>query len=88
MPVIAECYETWWELQCQVDDFYSEQERQRPPLSRQKEFRAIKNAIIREAELIRSGAVTFEDEGLKLEARINPPFSAENGGFYVAIIRI
>ena len=67
LPTVAECYETWWELQCQVNDFYSAQDRQRPPLSRQKEFRAIKNAVIREAELIRSGAVTFEDEDLKLE---------------------
>ena len=67
LPAIAECYETWWELHCQVNDFYSKQDRQRPPLSRQKEFRAIKNAVIRDAELIRSGAVTFEDEDLKLE---------------------
>ena len=67
LPVVAECYETWWKLQCQVNVFYSEQERRRPPLSRQKEFRMIKNAVIREAELIRSGAVTFEDEDLKLE---------------------
>ena len=67
LPVVAECYETWWKLQCQVNDFYSEQDRQRPPLSRQKEFRTIKNAVIREAELIRSGAVTFEDEDLKPE---------------------
>ena len=36
-------------------------------MSRQKEFRAIKNAVIREAELIRSGAVTFEDAGLRLK---------------------
>ena len=67
LPIVAECYETWWELQCQVNEFYSEQDRQRPPLSQQKEFRAIKNAVIREVELIRSGAVTFEDEDLKLE---------------------
>ena len=67
LPIVAECYETRWELQCQVNDFYSEQDRQRPPLSKQKEFRVIKNAVIREAELIRSGAVTFEDEGFKLE---------------------
>ena len=50
-----------------MNEFYSEQDRQRPPLSQQKEFRAIKNAVIREAELIRSGAVTFEDEDLRLE---------------------
>ena len=67
LPAVAECYETWWKLQCQVNDFYSEQERQRPPLSSQKEFCAIKNVVIREAELIRSGAVTFEDEDLRLE---------------------
>ena len=67
IPAVAECYETWWALQCQVNDFYSEQDRQRPPLSKQKEFRAIKNAVIQEAELIRLGAVTFEDEDLKLE---------------------
>ena len=67
MPVIAECYGTWWDLQCQVNDFYSKRERQRPLLCKQKEFRAIKNAVIREAEMIRSGAITFEDENLKLE---------------------
>ena len=61
LPVINECYQTWWEFQCQVEDFYSEKERQRPPLSQQKEFRSIKNAVIREAESIRTGMVTFED---------------------------
>ena len=63
LPVIDECYQTWWELQCQIEDFYSEKERRRPPLSKQKEFRSIKNAIIQEAENIRMGAVTFEDTG-------------------------
>ena len=62
MPVINECYQMWWELQCQIEDFYSERERRRPPLSEQKEFRSIKNAVIQEAENIRMGKVTFEDE--------------------------
>ena len=62
LPVIDECYQVWWELQCQIEDFYSEKERQRPPLSEQKEFRSIKNAVIQEAENIRMGKVTFEDE--------------------------
>ena len=64
LPVINECYQTWWEFQCQVEDFYSEKERQRPPLSQQKEFRSIKNAVIQEAENIRVGMVTFEDAGM------------------------
>lgn len=65
LPVINECYQAWWEFQCQVEDFYSEKMRQRPPLSQQKEFRSIKNAIIQEAESIRMGKVTFEDEGME-----------------------
>lgn len=61
LPVINECYQTWWEFQCQIEDFYSEKERQRPPLSQQREFRSIKNAVIQEAENIRMGTVIFED---------------------------
>ena len=65
-PTVAECYEKWWELQSQVEDFYSEKERHRPPLSRQKEFRQIKNTVIQEAETIRLGEITFEDDTLDL----------------------
>lgn len=66
LPTVAECYEQWWQLQGQVEDFYSEKERHRPPLSRQKEFRQIKNAVIQEAETIRLGKITFEDKTLDL----------------------
>ena len=62
LPVISECYQTWWEFQYQVEDFYSEKKRQRPPLSQQKEFRSIKNTIIRVADDFRLGQFTFEDE--------------------------
>ena len=64
LPTVAECYEKWWQLQSQVEDFYSEKEQHRPPLSRQKEFRQIKNAVIQEAETIRLGEITFEDDAL------------------------
>ena len=62
IPVVNECYQKWWELQCQVNAFYSGKKQQRPPLSKQKEFRAIRNAVIRETENIRLGKITFEDE--------------------------
>ena len=52
-PAVDDCYQSWWELQCQIVNFYSEKDRQRPPLSEQKEFRSIKNAIIHEAKNIR-----------------------------------
>ena len=61
LPTVNECYQKWWELQCQLNDYYSEQQLQRPPLSQQKEFRQIKNAVIREAEHIRQGRMSFED---------------------------
>ena len=61
LPVVNECYQKWWELQCRLNNYYSEQQRQRPPLSQQKEFRQIKNAVIREAEHIHQGRMSFED---------------------------
>ena len=62
LPTVDQCYQTWWELQCQVEDYYSEgKKRLRPPLSQQKEFRQIKNAVIREAEHIRMNRISFED---------------------------
>ena len=65
IPVVNACYQKWWELQCQVNEFYSGKKQQRPPLSKQKEFRAIRNAVIREAENIRLGKITFEDEKMQ-----------------------
>ena len=65
LPTVNACYQTWWELQCQLNDYYSEQQRQRPPLSQQKEFRQIKNAVIREAEHIRMNRFSFEDEEMQ-----------------------
>ena len=60
-PAVSDCYQAWWELQCQIENFYSEKDHERPPLSEQKEFRSIKNAVIQEAENIRLGRMTFED---------------------------
>ncbi|MFQ9428950.1 MAG: hypothetical protein ACLR1M_10385 [Oscillospiraceae bacterium] len=45
-----------------MEDYYSERKRIRPPLSQQqKEFRQIKNAVIKEAEHIRVNRFSFED---------------------------
>ena len=66
LPVVNECYQTWWELQCQVEDYYSEEKKRvRPPLSQQKEFRQIKNAVIKEAEHIRMNKISFEDTDMQ-----------------------
>ena len=66
LPTVDACYQTWWELQCQVEDYYSEgKKRLRPLLSQQKEFRQIKNAVIREAEHLRMNKFSFEDEEMQ-----------------------
>jgi len=48
-PTIHACYDTWWELQMQLRDYYGGERLHQPRLSEQKEFRAVKNAIIRGA---------------------------------------
>ena len=66
LPTVDACYQTWWELQCQVEDYYSEDKKRiRPPLSQQKEFRQIKNAVIKETEHIRMNRFSFEDEEMQ-----------------------
>jgi len=66
LPIVDACYQAWWELQCQVEDYYSEEKKRiRPPLSQQKEFRQIKNVVIKEAEHIRMNRISFEDTDMQ-----------------------
>ncbi len=62
LPQVAECYEVWNRLRDEVEHYYKDTPREWQPLSQQKEFKSIKNMVIREAENLRLGAVTFEDE--------------------------
>ena len=66
LPVVSECYGRWLELQNQVDGFYKDEKRKRVRLSEQKEFRQIKNAVIKIADQLRSGEVTFEDRDVRM----------------------
>ena len=58
VPEVAQCYAVWNDLRDQLEGYYKTTPRQHAPLSRQKEFRAIKNQIIREAERLRSSTAT------------------------------
>lgn len=80
IPAVAQCYEKWLTLQGQVDSYYGGDERKRLKLSQQKEFRAIKNAVIQEAERIRLGEITFEDKDLS--AADDPESTHYNAEFY------
>ena len=53
LPEVAAYYSVWNGLRDTLEGFYKNRPRQHNPLSQQKEFRAIKNAIIQEAERLR-----------------------------------
>ena len=64
LPVVKQCYDQWCVLQSEVENYYHDKPRERKKLSQEKEFRQIKNAVIQEAERVRLGEITFEDEDL------------------------
>ena len=81
LPQVAECYKQWNRLKDELDNHYHDRERERLPLSRQKEFRAIKNMVIREADDIRRNVFTFEDEHMEDEVLDESEFEES---YYVA----
>ena len=72
---VADCYSVWNDLRDTLESYYKTRPREHLPLSQQKEFRAIKNMIIREAENIRLGVHTFEDEDMQDEPEEDVPDS-------------
>ncbi len=64
LPVVSECYDQWLLLQSKVDAYYHDKPQESVPLSKQKEFTQIKNAIICEAERLRLDELTFEEKNL------------------------
>ena len=68
VPEVAECYEVWNQIREELNECYGNSTPwERLRLSQRKEFRKIKNEIIREAENIRLGLPTFEDEKMRDE---------------------
>ena len=76
-PEVTNCYQVWNELRDKLEAYYQEQRpREHQPLSKQKEFRAIKNMVIKEAERIRLGEHSFEDD--RMEDEPEPEASAHS----------
>ena len=67
VPEVAECYEQWNQLRDELERYYKDAPREHLLLSQQKEFKAIKNMVIREAERLRLGTFTFEDARMRDE---------------------
>mgnify|MGYP000566799438 CR=1 FL=1 len=50
LPEVAACYDQWWQLKDEIAGYYGRNTPPRQPLTQRKEFRSLKNWIIREAE--------------------------------------
>ena len=53
LPEVAACYDQWWKLKDEIAGYYGRNTPPHQPLVQQKEFRAIKNIIIQQAETFR-----------------------------------
>ena len=73
MPEVAAYYSVWNDLRDTLEGYYKNRPRQHNSLSQQKEFRAIKNAIIQEAERLR-----LQLEESSAQASANPTLASEN----------
>ena len=95
LPEVAAYYAVWNGLRDTLEGYYKNRPRQHNPLSQQKEFRTIKNAIIQEAERLRqqmeqtqtaSEQKSSQDEEPSAEktstdASTNPTLANENTSF-------
>ena len=95
LPEMAAYYSVWNGLRDTLEGYYKNRPRQHNPLSQQKEFRAIKNVIIQEAERLRqqmeqaqrapepesSQVDTPSDEETSSDASTNPTLANENTSF-------
>ena len=74
LPEVAACYDQWWQLKDEIAGYYGRNTPPRQPLTQRKEFRSLKNWIIREAEDISfsPSADSTEPEG-KQSTEKTPP---------------
>ena len=85
LPEVAAYYAVWNGLRDTLEGYYKNRPRQHNPLSQQKEFRAIKNAIIQEAERLRqqmeqesSQEEEPSPEETSTDASTNPTLASES----------
>ena len=73
LPEVAAYYAVWNGLRDTLEGYYKNRPRQHNPLSQQKEFRAIKNALIQEAERL-----CLQHEESSAQTSANPMLVTEN----------
>ena len=85
LPEVAAYYSVWNGVRDRLAGYYKNRPRQHNPLSQQKEFRAIKNAIIQEAERLRRQMEQESSQGeepsaeeTSRDASTNPTLASES----------
>ncbi|MBQ9719481.1 MAG: SEL1-like repeat protein, partial [Oscillospiraceae bacterium] len=66
---VAEAYQLWQDMQVEVVRTYTDELPERLPLSRQKEFKTVRNMVVREAVRLAERQFTFEDEAMEDEPK-------------------
>ena len=61
---VTECYRKWMESKREILHYYKDADEELIPLSEQKEFKSLKNMVIREALRYGEGYLYTEDEGM------------------------
>ena len=84
LPGVSRCYDQWLRLQGKVAAYYHDKPQERIPLSQQKEFRQIKNAVIQEAERLHLGEIGFEEKGLNQQ---DEPEEYRNASYDYRVLR-
>lgn len=79
LPEVAACYAQWNQVKDELVRFHNQNPRQHLPLSQQKEFRVLLNAVIREAERIQPtqwnivSTPSAEEPAAKTAEQVAPP---------------
>jgi len=73
LPEVAACYEQWNTVKDELVRFHNQNPRQRLPLSQQKEFRVLLNAVIHEAESMSTRSSVVLREELPEPEEVNTP---------------
>lgn len=77
LPEVAACYAQWNQVKDELVRFHNQNPRQHLPLSQQKEFRVLLNAVIREAENMPTRSlVVLHEEPPDLEETDTPEYPA------------
>ena len=76
---ISAAYSLWQDLREELCRDYDQTPPQRVPLSQQKEFKSVRNMVIRETLKLSDTAFTFEDDAIQDEQEAEESVAASNG---------